>query len=138
MKILKNIILALSLTLLPLSASTLATASALETRPVTITGSSIGAAKDGLSQTCEGGSCPNGQSEIGNITSGVVSIISYLAGAIAIVMILVSAIRFITSNGDSAKVAAAKTALIYALIGIAVAGASQLLVHYVVSSAAGA
>jgi hypothetical protein len=48
-------------------------------------------------------------------------------------MIIISGIRYMTSGGDSNKVSAAKSALIYALIGIAVAGAAQLLVHFALS-----
>ena len=89
---------------------------------------------NGLSQT--GGSCGSGQGDIGGVLQGVVTIISYIAGIIAVIMIIISSIRFITSNGDSNKVGAAKTALIYALIGIAVAGLAQILIHVVLSTAA--
>lgn len=89
----------------------------------------------GLNQV--GGSCGGGQSDIGGVLRGVVEIISYIAGIIAVLMIVISGIRFITSSGDSSKVAAAKTALVYALIGIAVLGLSQLLIHVVLSTSAG-
>ncbi len=85
-----------------------------------------------------GGGCGGGQSTISKIASGAVSIISYIAGVIALIMIIVSGIRFMTSNGDASKVSAAKTALVYALIGIAIAGLAQILVRFVLSSAAGA
>ena len=94
-----------------------------------------GPAGDGLSQV--GGTCGTGQSDIGGVLQGVVKIISYIAGIIAVAMIIISGIRFITSSGDSAKVATAKTALVYALIGVAVVALTQILIHVVLSTAAG-
>ena len=90
---------------------------------------------EGLSQV--GGACGTGQSDIGGVLKGVVEIISYIAGIIAVAMIIISGIRFITSSGDSAKVATAKTALVYALIGVAVAGLAQIFIHVVLSTASG-
>jgi hypothetical protein len=97
------------------------------------------AACDGLDQL-GGTSCGNdaGQSAVGNVAARVVTIMSYVAGIIAIIMVVVSGIRYTTSGGDSAKVGAAKTALIYALIGIAVAALAQFLVHFVLSQASNA
>lgn len=95
------------------------------------------AACQGLSQlggtSCGGGA---GKSAVGSVAAKAVEIISYIAGIIAIIMIIISAIRFITSNGDASKVGTAKTALVYALIGIAVAGLAQVLVRFVLGTAA--
>jgi hypothetical protein len=66
-----------------------------------------------------------------NILNTVVTILSIIAGAAAIIMIVISALRFITSGGDSNKVSSAKSALIYAIIGIAVAALAQIIVHFV-------
>jgi hypothetical protein len=66
-----------------------------------------------------------------NLLSTIVTILSIVAGGIAIIMIIVSALRFITSGGDSNKVSSAKSALVYALIGIAIAALAQVLVHFV-------
>jgi hypothetical protein len=66
-----------------------------------------------------------------NLLSTIVTILSIVAGGIAVIMIVVSALRFITSGGDSNKVSSAKSALIYALIGVAIAALAQFLVHFV-------
>ncbi len=100
------------------------------------------AACDGLSQlggtTCgKPGNPQNGESAIGRLGKRIVTMVSYIAGIAAIIMIIVAAIRYTTSGGDATRVSAAKSALIYALIGIAVAGLAQILVHFVLSSAAG-
>jgi hypothetical protein len=89
----------------------------------------------GLKQV-SGTGCGAGQGKIGTVAQGIVAIISVVAGAIAVIMIMVSGIRYMTSGGDSSKVSAAKTALIYALIGLAIVGLTQVLIHFVLSTSA--
>ena len=80
------------------------------------------------------GANPNGTdcsgSGITKIVRAAVTVLSIIIGAAAVLMIVVSGLRYITSSGDSAKVSAAKTTLIYALIGVAIAALAQLLVHF--------
>lgn len=70
--------------------------------------------------------------------STVVSILSYIVGIVSIIMIIVAGLKYITSGGDANKVGSAKNTLIYAMIGIAIAGLAQALVHFVLSSASNA
>ncbi len=130
MKRFKNLTLALAVFLLALSVLSFANAHALSGRPIQVLADSTGDACNGLSQL-GGTTCGNGQSSLDKVVNGVVIIISYIAGVIAIIMIIVSGIRFTTSGGDSAKAAGAKTALAYALIGIAIAALAQFFVQFV-------
>jgi uncharacterized membrane protein YuzA (DUF378 family) len=94
--------------------------------------------------------CPSSNSASGQVLSGVgqtgsdcsgagvnktistaVTILSIVVGAAAIIMVLVSGIKYISSGGDSAKVSSAKSTLIYALVGVAIAAVAQLLVHFI-------
>lgn len=86
-----------------------------------------------------GASCGSnaGQSAVGGVANRVVTIISYIAGIIAIIMVIISGVRYTTSGGDSAKVGAAKTALVFALVGIGIAALAQVLVHFVLNQASG-
>lgn len=127
------LILAISVSTIPASALTM---SANQLQTVAATNSREDACQ-GLNQL-GGGGCGSGQSGINNIANAVVTIISYIAGIIAIIMVLIAGIRYTTSGGDSAKVSAAKTALVYALIGIAVAALAQVLVHFVLNQASAA
>lgn len=70
-----------------------------------------------------------------NLVSAAVTILSFVAGIAAVIMIVISGLRYVTSGGDSGKVASAKNALIYALVGIAVAALAQLLVHFALHAA---
>ncbi|HVX24555.1 MAG TPA: hypothetical protein VG992_04415 [Candidatus Saccharimonadales bacterium] len=69
-----------------------------------------------------------------NITQTVVEILSYVVGIVAIIMVIIAAFRYITSGGDSNKTASAKSTLIYAMVGLAVAALAQLLVHTVLGA----
>jgi uncharacterized membrane protein YuzA (DUF378 family) len=85
----------------------------------------------GISQT--GSDCSS--NGVSNFISTIVSILSYIVGIAAIIVIILSGMKYITSGGDSGKVASAKNTLIYALIGIAIAALAQFLVHFVFTAA---
>jgi len=63
-----------------------------------------------------------------------IQILSYVVGLLGVIMVMVSAVKYVTSGGDSGKVASAKTTLIYALVGLAVAALGQLIVHFAINS----
>jgi len=146
MKYIRKLVLSLTLLLIVTVASTsFVAASGLNTSSIPIQSFAAGAAGQGdacdaLSQL-DGTKCKNNggnpEGKVSSILGNIVGFISYIAGVIAIIMIIVAGIRYTTSGGDSNKVSAAKTSLIYALVGIAVAGACQILVHLVLSTAAG-
>lgn len=81
---------------------------------------------EGIGQT--GNNCDD--TAVTSTIQGIIKIISYIAGIVAVIMIIVSGFKFMTSGGDSGKVASARNALIYALIGIAVVVLAQFLVHF--------
>jgi hypothetical protein len=91
---------------------------------------------DGLSQVNggTGNSCdPNGATtNIGGIVRSGLNIFSIVIGIAAVVMIMVGGFRYITSGGDSASVASAKNTILYALVGLVVAGLAQIIVQFVV------
>jgi hypothetical protein len=68
---------------------------------------------------------------VNNAVNAAVTVLSIVVGFAAIIMILLAGFRYITSGGDSAKVTAAKNALIYAMIGILIAGTAQFIIHFV-------
>lgn len=86
--------------------------------------------------SCSGSDTAICKSAPEDLTSGVlknvISILLYVAGTIAVIMIIVGAIRYITSDGDSSKAAQAKNTIIYAVIGLVVAVMSFGIVTFVV------
>jgi hypothetical protein len=135
MRLLKKILLTLSLCVL-MTAPAVTGASAVSFNSARTVAVSTGDACEGLQQL-GGTNCPqnggNPQGKIGSLAKSVVEIISYIAGVAAIIMIVVSGIKYTTSGGDSAQVSSAKTTLIYALIGVAVASLAQFMVHFILN-----
>jgi hypothetical protein len=111
-----------------------ATASALP--PASTVALDTGDACAGVSQLGNADQdCGTGGNTVGNVIGDVVNVISYIVGVAAVIMVIVSGFKYVTSGGDSNAVSSAKTALIYALIGIFIAVLAQILVHYVINTA---
>lgn len=65
------------------------------------------------------------------IIKDVIDILSFAVGVAAVIIIIVSAIRFITSGGDSNATTGAKKGLMGAVIGIFVVVLAQTIVLFV-------
>lgn len=74
----------------------------------------------------------NNQNPIIRIIKGAINILSFLIGIAAIITLVVSGIRLMTAGGDASAVASARSGVVYALVGIAVAALAQVLVLYVI------
>lgn len=86
----------------------------------------------GVGQT--GGNCSD--APVNNVFQTAVQILSIVVGVAAIIAIIYAGFKYIASGGDANKVANAKNTLIYAIVGLAVAGLAQVLIHFVLSTAA--
>jgi len=62
---------------------------------------------------------------LGNISTAVAGLI----GILGVIMLIVSGVLFVTSAGSPDRVGAAKKALTYAVIGIAVGIAAQVIIN---------
>lgn len=69
--------------------------------------------------------------QVNNLFAVVVNILSIIVGVLSLIVIMVSAMKYLLSGGNESKVANAKGTLIYALVGLAIAGLAQLLIHFV-------
>jgi Type IV secretion system pilin len=87
---------------------------------------------NGISQLGGTGCGGNSTSGVSKLLSTTLNLLSLAAGFIAVVMIIISGIKFMTANGDSSGIASARSALIYALVGVIVAAMAQFLVHFVI------
>jgi hypothetical protein len=138
MKRFKTAVLLLALSLCGVGAVGLQTAHALAPAPVRIVADSKGEVCGGLNELDSSQGCGANGSGVSNIVKTIVTIISYIVGIAGVIMVMVSGFRFITSGGDSGKVSSAKTGLVYALIGLAIAALAQALVHFVLNESAAA
>lgn len=96
---------------------------------------SAGSAKNDVCNgiTAAGGSCTESGQGLTNVIRTVINIISVVAGIAAVIMIIVGGLRYITSGGDSSKVASAKSAIIYAIVGLVIVVFAQAIVRFVLS-----
>ena len=65
------------------------------------------------------------------ILTKAISIIPFVAGIIAVIVLIVAGIRFATSQGNAQTVGAARSTIIYAVVGLVVAVLAQALVQLV-------
>lgn len=63
----------------------------------------------------------------------VINILLFLIGAIAVLAIIIGAIRYVVSGGDSKATGEAKDTILYAVIGLVVAFMAYAIVNFVVS-----
>lgn len=81
-----------------------------------------------------GGSLPGSHSN--NATASelqvILGIFFAIAGAIAVLMIVINGLQFVISAGDPQKAARARSGIIYALVGLAVAISAEAIVAFVV------
>jgi hypothetical protein len=74
---------------------------------------------------------PKNQPSLNDIIASVTNIISSLVAVASVIMIIVGGFRYVTSGGDSNKVAAARGTIINALIGLVIAVMAQVIVRFV-------
>jgi hypothetical protein len=88
-------------------------------------------------KACEGVEATGATCDTGSELLGYFSVISntliFLVGAIAVIMVIIGALRYVLSNGDSAGLKSAKDTILYALIGVVVAMISYALVQFVIA-----
>ncbi len=91
---------------------------------------------ESIGLTQGGGDCQttgNGPS-VGSLIATIVRLLAWVAGILGVVMMIIGSMRYITSGGDSNKVSNAKNTIMYALIGLAIAALSFVLVRFVLGS----
>jgi len=95
---------------------------------------------DAKGQVCEGvglatGSTgcdqPAGSTSVDSVIVTVVNILSFVVGVAAVIMIIIAGLKYVMSSGDSNSVNSAKNTILYSIIGLVVAIASQVIVRFV-------
>jgi hypothetical protein len=89
---------------------------------------------EGLSQISSDG-CNGGGNTLSNTVKVIVNILTTIVGVIAVIMIIIGGAKYVTSGGDSAKVASAKSSIIYAIVGLIIVALAQVIVHFVIHTA---
>lgn len=76
------------------------------------------------------------EEQISDLIATAIDLFSLIIGIIAVVMIMVGGVKYITSQGDSGNVTAAKNTILYAVIGLVIVALAQLIVRFVLGTAA--
>jgi len=89
---------------------------------------------NGANLTDDGGcdTSTDSDSSISKTVKAIINILSFVVGIVAIIMLIIGGIRFITSQGEGSSTAAARSTIIYALVGILVVVMAQVLVKFVI------
>ena len=74
---------------------------------------------------------PEAESTINRTIKTALNLFSGIVGIISVVMVIVGGVRYITSGGDSGKVASAQNTVLYAVIGLVVVALAQIIVQFV-------
>lgn len=81
--------------------------------------------------------CTKPKKGVGQIASDLINVVLGLVGVVAVVVIIYGGFTFMTSSGDTAKVAQGKRILIYGVIGLVVSILASVIVNFVIRSVAG-
>lgn len=82
-----------------------------------------------IGENCPGN--PEAESTVNKTIKTGLNLFSAIVGIISVVMVIVGGIRYITSGGDSSKVASAQNTVLYAIIGLVVVALAQIIVQFV-------
>ena len=66
------------------------------------------------------------------LLTNILNFTYFIAGVVAIIVIIVAGIMYTSSSGDSSRVAIAKNALTYAIIGLVVVLSAFVLTNFVI------
>lgn len=82
-----------------------------------------------------GSDCKKSQGlKIDKVIRTIIDVLSAIIGIVAVVMIIIAGFKYITSGGDSNKVASAKNTIIYAVVGLILVALAQFIVIFVIKT----
>ncbi|HEX5456186.1 MAG TPA: pilin [Candidatus Saccharimonadales bacterium] len=81
----------------------------------------------------DNGPLVSSQDKLGNTIRNVLNLLTIVVGIMSVIMIVISGIRFVTSNGDSNKITSARNTLLYALVGLVIVAFAQIIVKLVLT-----
>ena len=81
--------------------------------------------------------CAGSKTKAEDVVKNIISILFWIIGILAVIVIIYAGIIFITAAGNPGKVAQAKTMIIYAVIGLAVAILAYTIVNFVINTVSG-
>lgn len=101
---------------------------------------SMVAASTPQEEVCKGVGAGNGTGgctssiSLTTVIRNVINIFSIIIGIVAVIMVMVGGFKYVTAGGDSNSITSAKHTIVYAIIGLVVAGLSQFIVWFVLDN----
>jgi hypothetical protein len=68
-----------------------------------------------------------------NLVQTAVNVFSWIVGVAAVLAIIYGGFKYITSGGDQNSISAAKTTILYAIVGLIVVVFAQIIVRFIVT-----
>ena len=85
--------------------------------------------QDGLNMTK---TADTQNTSVNTLIRNVINILLWAIGIVSVIMIIIGGFRYVTSNGDSSQVTAAKNTIMYSVIGLIIAIFAYGIVNFVV------
>jgi hypothetical protein len=89
----------------------------------------------GAGGAASGSSCaaPSGSPTVDNVFATIINVFSAIIGAVAVIMLIYGGFQLTIGGEDPGKVKTGRSIIIYALVGLVVVGAAQILVQFVLT-----
>ena len=87
---------------------------------------------DGINAANGGKECTGKNCTLGATVKTVTDVLLFIVGAVAVITIILGGIRYVTSNGDSTQITAAKNTILYSVIGLVVALLAYAIVNFII------
>lgn len=81
----------------------------------------------GTSERC---GSPTSGNRVSTLVQTAINIFSAIIGIAAVIMILVAGIKFVVSGGEASNVNAARSTILYAIVGLVVAVLAQVIARF--------
>lgn len=74
----------------------------------------------------------NQNQSVDTLVKNIINILLWAIGIVSVIMLIIGGFRYVTSNGDSSQVTAAKNTIMYSVIGLIIAIFAYAIVNFVV------
>ena len=68
------------------------------------------------------------------MAQNIINVIIAVLGIVAVIFVIVGAVQYITSQGDPGKMNKARDTIIYAILGVVLAGLAFAIVNFVLAN----
>jgi hypothetical protein len=87
---------------------------------------------EGSGGNWNGSSCTKpGEKSLPSVFGTITNVLLFVIGAVSVIVIIIGAIRYVTSSGEQAAIKSAKDTILYAVIGLVVAFLAYAIVNFV-------